>query len=314
MDCLTIDACIASLATTRHGVFRIADLVELGVTRAQRRHRLESGRWETLYDGVHCIAGTPRTWTSKLLAATWAGGADAVASHRSAAALWELPGARRDRVEIMCRHWKRAREHGVVVHETRRLDDEDRTERQSVPVTTIERTLFDLAGVGSETTLDLAIDNALRRDLTSLRALEATLRRLARRGRSGSHLFRNALAERSPAAAVSESERETLLFRLLRELGLPPVVPQYEIRDGRGDLVARADFAYPDLKIAIEYDSYQEHTGKLALVRDSARRNDVVALGWAPISVTLADLHSGGSRLARTLNAARDRRMREPAS
>ncbi len=55
-----------------------------------------------------------------------------------------------------------------------------------------------------------------------------------------------------------------------------------QIRDRDGRLVARADFAYPDLKIAIEYDSYAHHVGKEALVRDSARRNAVVALGWLP--------------------------------
>lgn len=251
---------------------------------------------------------------SKLLAATWAGGADAVASHRSAAALWDLPGARRDRAEVLCKHWKRAQELGIVVHETRDLEDVDRAERCAIPVTTVERTIFDLAAVGSETLLDLAIDNALRRDLTTLQQLDTTLGRLARRGRSGTSLFRQVLAERSPATAISESERETLLFRMLRRHGFPPPVPQYEIRNSRSDLIARADFAYPDLKIAIEYDSYQEHTGKLALVRDSARRNEVVALGWAPISVTIADLRSGGTHLAQALRRARQHRLDELAS
>ncbi len=81
-----------------------------------------------------------------------------------------------------------------------------------------------------------------------------------------------------------------------------------------GNLVARVDFAYPELRIAIEYDSYEHHTGKVALVRDSARRNAVVALGWAPIAATDADLRQGGDHLAQSLRRARNRRFDERAS
>jgi hypothetical protein len=166
----------------------------------------------------------------------------------------------------------------------------------------------------SVTTLDLAIDNALRRELTTLEELGATLARLARRGRHGTQRFRNALAERDPDAALSESERERLLFGMLRRHGFPLPVPQYEIRDEAGNVIARPDLAYPDLKIAIEYESFQEHTGKVALVHDSARRNAVVALGWAPIAATAVDLRRGGSQLADALRRARNRRLAELAS
>jgi very-short-patch-repair endonuclease len=70
-------------------------------------------------------------------------------------------------------------------------------------------------------------------------------------------------------------------------------------------LVARVDFAYPDLKIAIEYDSYEHHTGKAALDRDGARRNAVVAAGWLPVTATAADIRNQGRRLANDLRRAR---------
>jgi hypothetical protein len=194
------------------------------------------------------------------------------------------------------------------------LSAEDMCKRDGIPASAIERTLFDLAGVVRATTLDLAIDNALRRELSDLDALNATHARLARRGRRGTQPFRDALAERSPETALSESERERLLFRMLRRHGFPLPAPQYEILDEAGNLVARPDFAYPDLKIAIEYESFQEHTGKLALVRDSARRNAVVALGWAPIAATAVDLRRGGNQLADALRRARNRRLAELAS
>ncbi len=85
-------------------------------------------------------------------------------------------------------------------------------------------------------------------------------------------------------------------------------MPQYEIRDADGCLVARVDLAYIDLKIAIEYDSYAHHVGNEALVRDSARRNAVVARGWLPITATANDLRNGGHRLAVDVRRARSLR------
>ena len=142
--------------------------------------------------------------------------------------------------------------------------------------------------------------------------LDRTLDRLARRGRAGTLKFREALERHTADDALTESEASTLLLRLLADHGLPAPVPQYEIRDRDGRLVARADFAYPDLKIAIEYDSYRHHLGKEALVRDSGRRNAVVALGWLPITATANDLRSGGHRLA--IDVQRARVACEPAS
>ena len=310
----TADSRVASFAALHHGVFRLSDLVEMSITRVQRRRRVESGRWLVLYDGIYRIAGVPPRWTGDLLAATWAGGRRALASHRSAAALWDLPGGSRDDVEIVCPRWRRAQERGLVVHESRLLHPADAATRDGIPVTSVERTIFDLAGVARRTTVDLAIDNALRRELTDLPRLEATLLRLARRGRAGTQLFRQLLADRDPTARLSESERERLLFRMLLRHGFPLPVAQHEIRDDLGNFVARPDFAYPDLKIAIEYDSVQEHTGKLALFRDSARRNGIVALGWAPITATAVDLRRGGNQLADALRRARNRRISESAS
>jgi predicted transcriptional regulator of viral defense system len=310
----TVDRRVAAFASLHHGVFTMGQLSELRVSADHRRRRLESGRWTEIYDGVYSITGVPDRWTSGLLAAVWAGGGRALASHRSAAALWELPGSRHDIFEITCPRWRRTQEAGLVVHESKALTPTDAAVVDGIPVTSVERTIFDLCGVYRSTAIDIAIDSAIRRELTNVEQLESTLARLARRGRSGTQRLRRVLAERSPVTALTANERERLLFDMLRRHDFPPPVPQYEIRDETGNLIARPDFAYPDLKIAIEYDSVQEHTGKMALFRDSARRNSVVALGWAPIAATLVDLRQGGSALASALRRARNRRIAESAS
>ena len=194
------------------------------------------------------------------------------------------------------------------MHETAALKPIDQSFVDGIPVTTPARTIFDLARVVGARTLDLAIGTALRRDLSTSSELNATLDRLARRGRAGTVKFRAALERQNADVALTESEAEHALMQLLADHGLPHPIPQYEIRDRDGRLVARADFAYPDLKIAIEYDSYAHHMGKEALVRDGARRNAVIALGWLPITATANDLQNGGHRLAIDVQRARSLR------
>ena len=117
------------------------------------------------------------------------------------------------------------------------------------------RTIFDLTAVRGDATVDLAIDAALRKELTTVAELCATLKRLARRGRTGTARFRALLADREGTGGLSESSPEHLLLRMLRRHGFPTPVVQFEIRDPDGRVIARPDLAYPDLKIAIEYDS-----------------------------------------------------------
>ena len=96
------------------------------------------------------------------------------------------------------------------------------------------------------------------------------------------------------------------MLQVLRANGLPLPVVQFEICH-QGRFVARVDAAYPDLRIALEYESFEWHTGKAALIRDSARRNAMVGAGWLPISVTWEDLRSGGHQVCTEIIRARHR-------
>ncbi|MFN8025872.1 MAG: hypothetical protein U0W40_05790 [Acidimicrobiia bacterium] len=299
MDLERLDSLIAAIAEQHHGNFALHHLDDLGVTVQVRKHRIEQGRWVSPHEGVFRIAGTPPSWKGDLVAATWAGGERAVASHRSAAALWGLPGGRPEIREVTCPRWRRARHQGLVVHESNRVDDCDVTTVDGIRCTTVVRTIFDLCSCVGPVTIDLAIDAALRRDLTSIGALSEARDRLATKGRRGGRRFRDALASRALGPA-HESAPERLVGRALVAAGLPEPVAQHVVRF-EGQFVARVDLAYPELKIAIEYDSYEHHTGKVALVRDSARRNALAAVGWTVLSATAADVRNGCRQLARDL-------------
>jgi very-short-patch-repair endonuclease len=202
-----------------------------------------------------------------------------------------------DLSEITCPRWRRARHEGLIVHESTRLDTIDVTVVDRIPCTSIERTIFDMCGAGGSGLADLLIDNALRSRLTTVRRLVATRDRLAKRGRRGAANFRGAVDRRDPSAGLPESEPERMLARYLVANGLPAPVHQHVVRDSAGRFVARVDLAYPEAGVMIEYDSAAHHLGKIALERDSIRRNAMTSLGLRVVTATGADIRDRARRL-----------------
>jgi predicted transcriptional regulator of viral defense system len=300
-----LDQSIARIAEAHHGLFGREHLVALGVSPEERRHRLATGRWVQVHDSAYRVSGAPLSWHGELLAACWAGGTRAFTSHRSALALHGLPGGVRTVVEITCPRSRRARHDGIVVHETRAHDDGQVTVVDAIPCTTVERTLFDVAATKRRRMLDIAIDAALRLEKTSVVALNVAAERLCKRGRPGSALFRAALDARSPTDVLPESIPERRLGDALVARGLPRPTLQYVVRDLAGEFIARVDLAYPEDGILIEYESFEHHTGKTALVRDSARRNILVGLGYFVLSATAADVRDDARLLAASVRAVR---------
>jgi predicted transcriptional regulator of viral defense system len=300
------DDLLLAFAEEHHAVFRGAHARLCGLSKRQIAGRIELGLWRRLYDDVYVAAGAPLTWKGALLAACWAGGFRGAASHRSAAALWNLPSGRRSIVEITCPRWRRARHKGLVVHETKALDGVDIAEVEGIPVTTPERTLLDLGAVCRTSVVEMALDKAENRGLVTRASLRTTLDRLARSGRNGAGTLRRLLERHDQRRRPPESEMETMLIQCLRRNGWPEPVPQHVIRQA-GAFVARADAAYPQWRIAIEYESDEHHGGHIARYRDNERRLRVIAAGWFPVEAMLPDLRNGGAKLCAALQSARDR-------
>jgi very-short-patch-repair endonuclease len=266
---------------------------------------VQLGRIESLYRGVYCFTAVPLSWRGRLLAACWAGGIRAYASHRSAAALWDLTRPSERIVEVTCPRWRRARHDLLVVHETKAYERADITVIDDVPVSNAARTLLDLGAVVSRWQIESALERALHKELVSVPELWGTLQRLGRQGRNGAGVLRGALVRRRPGRAA-ESDMEVRVIQLLRQRGLPTPRRQHVIR--RGDaFVARVDLAYPQWKIAIEYDSIEHHSGAEALLHDSARRNAILAAGYVALVATVSDISDRCERLARTIRVLASR-------
>ena len=248
------------------------------------------------------MAGAPHSWHQKLMAvALWAPGA--AVSHRAAAALWELEGFSAGPVELSTNTGRKAPAGWIRLHRVSRLDPVDVTVIRTIPVTTPTRTLVDLCGGMARDDVEPALDDALRRGLTSLPRLRWAARRLAGKGRTGTRLLGALIRERHPGSTPPASSLESKVASLLRRVGLPPPVSQHEIRD-QGKLLARVDFAYPEAMVAIEADGYRYHSGKMAWQRDRVRRNALTTRGWRVLHVTWDDLQKRPDEVTAEIRSA----------
>ena len=93
---------------------------------------------------------------------------------------------------------------------------------------------------------------------------------------------------------------ESRLLHALRRHGLADPFPQYEVRF-EGRFVARVDFAYPDARIALEYDSDRHHGTPEGVRRDTRRRRQLTRAGWKVVGVSSEDVRDGCFDVARTV-------------
>jgi very-short-patch-repair endonuclease len=217
-----------------------------------------------------------------MAACLWAG-SDAVISHATAGVLWALDGIATRRVEITVPERRGLRSNLVTVHRSLIDLTAERCDIEGIAVTSATRTLLDLAGALPQRTLELAMEDAFRRGLSSPSRLERLFAEAERDRRAGAPRLRALLESRSGRANTG-SGGEVLLERLLRRCSLPTPTRQHPVvHDGRK---IHVDFAYPELRLAIEFDSLRWHTGRGKLDNDADRRNLLRAAKWDLVIVT----------------------------
>jgi very-short-patch-repair endonuclease len=288
---------LAPVARGQDALFTLGQATASGLSLRKVQHCLESGLWEPVHAGVYRVSGAPRSWEQEVLAACLAAGPHAVASHRAAAALWELDGVWSAPVELTVPLPRGHRLPGVIVHRSTDLDPSAATRRHGIPVTPPARTLVDLGAVVPARVVERALEAALGRRLVTLMGLRAALDSVARRGRRGAGVLRGLLEERSDAAGLVESTLEARFLRICREHGLPAPLCQHEVRVGRR-LVGRVDFAFPAAALAVEVDGYESHATLAAFQHDRARQNELVAAGWTVLRFTWDDVVRQPERVA----------------
>jgi very-short-patch-repair endonuclease len=287
------------------GVIHQTQAIAAGLSRSGIARRCARGQWRLDLPRVYVHASMPMSWHRRCFSvALWAGDESALGYETAARLLGLLDQKQTDIHVISGRSLKPPRS-DVVIHRHSQLERGEIVRVGVIPVTNGSRTLLDVAGTLDEAMVEVALDEALRRGLTSLPRLRWLLRHGGGRGKAGSALLRVLIADRDQV--VTESELETLFIRLVRRHHLPRPSKQHEIRVS-GRVVARVDFAYPARRVAIEVDGYRWHSGKAAWQRDRARSNELVTMGWIALRFTWDDIRHRPYQVAREVAAALARR------
>lgn len=211
-----VDPRLARLARRQYGVVSRAQFVRLGIGPTGIEARVRSGRLQRIYRGVYAVGHSALRLEGHWLAAVIACGSGAVLSHQSAAALWEIRPSGANTVDVTVRtRGGRARRAGLRVHRSSRLASAELTVRDGIPVTTVARTLLDLADVLPGQALKRAIDEAEYRNLFDLTSVTAAVENNP--GRRGATLLR--LSE-TPAERT-RSELERAFLDVIERSGLP---------------------------------------------------------------------------------------------
>ena len=274
----------------QHGVIARRQALAAGLSRREIESRLARGEWVWRFKATFRLAGMPETQEQTFAAARLAAGDDALVSHRSAATLWGFPGVPRW-VEVSVPRPRKVAVAGITVHRAILQLPDDAAAAKGIPVTSAARTLIDLAGIVSEERLGRLLDDALVNRLVRRAELVERAACLGRPGRRGAGVLASLLdarPEARPDAAESRpigSEFEAKLFRALKAARLPLPEPQFRVVLPCGD-DRFLDFAYPEVRLAIEADCYLWHASREAWERDRQRNNELVALGWSFLPLT----------------------------
>ncbi|MGY2004966.1 type IV toxin-antitoxin system AbiEi family antitoxin domain-containing protein [Blastococcus sp. SYSU DS1024] len=310
-------------ARRRLGIFTTADLAARGVTEREVRTATRTGAWVRLRTGVFVSAAdlaeverTDRRPGLEALAVTTAlARPSAVLSRDSAAWVWGLPRPFPAPVAVHLtdpHHWRRGR--GWLMTRAA-LPDDEVTVRGAYRVTTVARTLVDVARAWPEIHAVAAVDAALLRGLTT----HDDVRRVIDRQVNVPGIPRAGRAL-GLADGRAESWLETCGRLTFAALGLPPFVPQVELRVD-GQLVKVVDGWYPGAAVAVEFDGrikYRrpqfDRTAEQELWEEKRREDLLRSVGVRFLRVLYEDLNGGRRRLdrsARRLLAVRGPEGRE---
>jgi hypothetical protein len=249
-----------------HGLVTRAGLLGAGVSKEEIRQRLGRGSLIREYAGVYRVGHQAPSLEARYLAAVLACGDRALLCGRAAGYLFGAIKGLAPPPEVMAPTKRRVK--GVRTHRSRTLDPRDATTWRGIPVTTLPRTLVDLAAVLTEEELARACHEAGVRHKTIPAQVEAVLER--RPNSPGAAKLRAVL---TGDVRVTLSKLERRFLAVLRAAGLP--LPETNSPAG-GRWV---DCRWPGRRLTVELDSYTYHRSRHAWEQDRRREREAYARG-----------------------------------
>lgn len=207
---------------------------------------------------VFRVDSAPLTKRMRCMATVLWAGPGAVASGRTSAELHGLLDHVAGPIEVTG-PVNRSPRPGIL-HHRRTIDASEMVEVDNIPTLCVASTLLELCGSLDVATCEIALDAALRENLVDLDELYALLTVASKRRLRGSRALRELVAIRGDDEALSESELESRVFRLLRGMDYP--LPRRQVPVDLGDRRGRVDFIYPEANLVIEVDGRRWHAGR----------------------------------------------------
>jgi very-short-patch-repair endonuclease len=218
------------------------------------------------------------------MAVALACGPGAALSHRSAGQLWGLVPMSAAVPEVTRPRPSRAQV-GIKAHHSR-LPDDEIVLVDGIPVTSVSRTLLDLAGVLTKLQLERALNEAEVLRLTDKLSVPALLERYPRRG--GSAVLRALFRDRTAVRGITRRELERRFKAVLDRTDLPrPRLNAHVSVQGR---FFEADCLWAAQRLIVELDGRESHGTDLAFEKDRERDRLLLVEGWRVTRVTWRQL------------------------
>jgi hypothetical protein len=273
-----------------------AQLAALAVSHAAVDVWVRRRRLRVVHRGVYAVGGAVLSREGRWLAAVLACGDRAVLSHVSAAVHWGLLQYDAPRPVVTALASRRGAP-GIRLHRSRSLDAQDTTSHDGIPVTTLARTLLDIAADVPDSHLERALAQAEKLQLYDHNAITDAI--AGANGHRGTNRLTKAIAA---DPQFTRSELEIRMRRLARRHGLPRPLCNH-VLDAPDHPGLEADFYFPTHHLVVETDGFEAHRTRQAFEDDRAKDAALTAAGYTVVRFTWRQVRDDPQTVADRLTA-----------
>lgn len=256
--------------------------------------RLRAGRLHRLYAGVYAVGHQVLSQHARWLAAVRSRGHEAVLSHQSAGALWRIRNHYGGPIDVASPSKAKAR--GTIRAHRLMLEADEVTIHEGIPVTTVPRTILDLAADSPD-----AVEPALRQAeylrLHDRLSLPDLLKRYP--GHRGNKAIRTALARLKETPGRTRSHMEERFIRFVDHHRLPR--PNLNVWLTVDPDRFQVDCLWPRQRLIAELDSWSAHGTRSAFRTDKTRDRKLLAAGYVTTRIAWSHLDDEPDVLAADL-------------
>ena len=287
---------ISAFADRQHGVVAREQLIRLGLEEGAIARRVGAGRLNEVRRGVYAPGRRRLTREGRWMAAVLASGPDAVLSHYSAAALWMIRPSSRTTIDVTdptkSRTWDGIRRHHKA------LPADEVTVKDGIPVTTVPRTIFDLAATEPLDVVKALLREAEFRELHDRLSLWDLIERYpGRRGIRRVKVALDALKDEPTDERKSRLEERFDPFLHRHHLSRP----RYNHWLLVGEKRIQVDCLWPEQRQIVELDGWQGHKTRTAFREDRARDRKLRVAGYGVTRLTWNQLEDEPETIAADL-------------